>query len=315
LNEQVKKLLNLDGKEFVLKYKDNEGDLISISTNEELAFAISFSDGALLRLTATVPSDTQQTAFDVTCEFEHPGGPFHGKFPREFGHGHGHGHGHWHGHGHGRGRGGWRGGRGPYERPGCEGGRSKGMSCEKLNAKLAKMTFKCDIIQTQLNEINLSDQPATPDQQRRKEMMQSKLQRLQTKIQRVESQKTGSDVTKMDEGSSTEKKQSKWLSHEEKYQRKCERKSQKQFEKNSKGNVSEEEKAEIKFLKEKIASLKEPLTEIKKAIKAKKQAWRDANEVDGQMISCEIDDLMSKMWEYKKQIRPLRWRIEQICHG
>jgi len=68
-------------------------------------------------------------------------------------------------------------------------------------------------------------------------------------------------------------------------------------------------------LNEKIAALKEPAGEIKKAIKTKKQAWREANEVDGQLIGREIDDLKSQLWEFKKQIRPLRYRIDQIYHN
>jgi len=303
LNEQVKNLLNLDGKEFVLKYKDNEGDLITISTNEELSFAISFSDGSLLRLTASVPLETQQ--FDVTCEFQHPG-HFRGKIPREFGHG-GPGHGLWRG----RGR---RGGRCPYERtPGCEGGRFKGKNCDRIQAKLARLTFKRDVLQTQLNEIPLGS-ATSPDQQHRLAAMRSKLEQLQSKIHWIESQKPGTEdvANKMDEGSSSEKgchqRHGRW--HEEKHKRKGERKNKKVKE-----NISEEEKAEINFLNEKIAALKEPAREIKKAIKTKKQAWREANEVDGQKIGSEIDDLKAQLWEVKKQIRPLRWRIDQIYHN
>jgi len=315
LNEQVKNLLNLGDEEFVLKYKDNEGDLITISTNEELAFAISFSDGSLLRLTATVPLDTQQ--FDVTCEFQHPG-HFRGKIPREFGHGHGFGHGH-PGAGPWRGRGGRRGGRCPYERTGCEGGRFKGgKNCDRLQAKLARMTFKRDVIQTQLNEIP-AEQASSPDQQQRLTIMRSKLERLQSKIHWIESQKTGSEdvANKMEEVSPSEnvnQKHAKWQSHEERHKRKCDR-SERRIHKKGKDNISEEEKAEINFLNEKIAALKEPAREIKKTIKTKKQAWRDANEVDGQLIGREIDDLKSQLWEVKKQIRPLRWRIDQIYHN
>jgi len=57
LFSQVQQLLSLN-KEFVLKYKDNEGDLITISSNEELACALSNSEGSVLRLTAT--TDKQQ---------------------------------------------------------------------------------------------------------------------------------------------------------------------------------------------------------------------------------------------------------------
>jgi len=55
LFSQVQQLLALD-KEFVLKYKDTDGDLITLTSNEELACALNYSDGNLLRLVA-VPKD------------------------------------------------------------------------------------------------------------------------------------------------------------------------------------------------------------------------------------------------------------------
>jgi len=51
LFKQVQQLLALD-KEFVLKYKDIEGDLITLSSDEELACALNYSDGVILRLVA-----------------------------------------------------------------------------------------------------------------------------------------------------------------------------------------------------------------------------------------------------------------------
>jgi len=48
---QVQQVLALD-KEFVLKYKDIEGDLITLSSDEELACALNYSDGIILRLSA-----------------------------------------------------------------------------------------------------------------------------------------------------------------------------------------------------------------------------------------------------------------------
>jgi len=51
LFKQAQQLLALD-KEFVLKYKDNEGDLITLSSDEELACALNYSDGTVLRLVA-----------------------------------------------------------------------------------------------------------------------------------------------------------------------------------------------------------------------------------------------------------------------
>jgi len=55
LKDQMKVVLGLNDEEFVLKYKDEEGDLITLSSNEELYFAISSAvDKGPLRLQAVV---------------------------------------------------------------------------------------------------------------------------------------------------------------------------------------------------------------------------------------------------------------------
>jgi len=73
LYSQAQQLLSLN-KEFVLKYKDNEGDLITISSNEELACALGYSEGNVLRLTAVpivLPTDPQQPTAVPSTEFPH----------------------------------------------------------------------------------------------------------------------------------------------------------------------------------------------------------------------------------------------------
>jgi len=55
LRDQIKVVLGLNDKEFVLKYKDDEGDMITLSSNEELHFAIASTDQkGPLRLQAVV---------------------------------------------------------------------------------------------------------------------------------------------------------------------------------------------------------------------------------------------------------------------
>jgi len=98
LAKQVQQILALE-KEFVLKYKDNEGDQITISSDEELSCALSFSSGNIFRL-AVVPHGTPQ----MTPGFTVPTAPTTSP-ERLFG---------------GRGRGG-------YE----EGGRGRGGKCRK----------------------------------------------------------------------------------------------------------------------------------------------------------------------------------------
>jgi len=58
LVKQIQQILVLE-KEFVLKYKDNEGDQITISSDEELSCALSFSSGNVFRL-IVVPRGTSQ---------------------------------------------------------------------------------------------------------------------------------------------------------------------------------------------------------------------------------------------------------------
>jgi hypothetical protein len=59
LYQQVKNLLTLDG-EFVLKYKDNEGDMITMSTDLELGCALSYSYAGLLRLKVDLLERTEK---------------------------------------------------------------------------------------------------------------------------------------------------------------------------------------------------------------------------------------------------------------
>jgi len=72
LFSQVQQLLALD-KEFVLKYKDIEGDLITLSSDEELACALNYSDGIVLRLTA-VPLGKETETVDTDGPRWCPGG-------------------------------------------------------------------------------------------------------------------------------------------------------------------------------------------------------------------------------------------------
>lgn len=74
LYQQVKLILNLDtSKEFVLKYTDEEGDLVTISSDDELACALQYTQSPnLLRLTA-VFEETKESV-PVSCEFENFGG-------------------------------------------------------------------------------------------------------------------------------------------------------------------------------------------------------------------------------------------------
>jgi len=108
LHHQVKQLLALD-REFVLKYKDNEDDMITISCTEELTCAVDSNvsqkdESGFLRLTVFFPepsiNTTEQNQHGPdNCHREHGRDFCHRGYGHGFGH-HGHGFGH-HEHGHG----------------------------------------------------------------------------------------------------------------------------------------------------------------------------------------------------------------------
>jgi len=338
---QVKCLLNLNEKEFVLKYKDNEGDMITISSDEELSCALSLSNGSLLRLSASFPSteaEKQCADIPVSCEFETPGAGFHGRCPRRFGRGRG-------------GRCGWPSGPrcGPYERMhmGSEDGARKPW---RRDCRKAKLTYKREVIQSILNELAQCAERGElrPDQLRKQDHLKTKLCNIDRRLQELNDDKMEEQCDKPMEN---EKCQDKCQKEEEKCQdkcqkeeekcrdkcqkeekswdkcknekqrRKCEKKSRKECERNWHKEkrchkpLSDEVKAEIEEVKASIATLKQPLREIKVEIKNKKQAWREANEHDAQLIACEIADLKKQSMEYKKQIQPLRQRIREMYHG
>jgi len=335
---QVKCLLNLNEKEFVLKYKDNEGDMITISSDEELSCALSLSNGSLLRLSASFPSteaEKQSADIPVSCEFETPGAGFHGRCPRRFGRGH-----------HG-GRGGWHSGPrcGPYERMhmGSEDGARKPW---RRDCRKAKLTYKREVIQSILNELAQCAERGElrPDQLRKQDHLKTKLCNIDRRLQELNDDKMEEQCDKPMENDKCQKEEEKcqdkcqkeeekcrdkcqkeeksWdKCKNEKQRRKCEKKSRKECERNWHKEkrchkpLSDEVKAEIEEVKASIATLKQPLREIKVEIKNKKQAWREANEHDAQLIACEIADLKKQSMEYKKQIQPLRQRIREMYHG
>jgi hypothetical protein len=69
LYEHVKSLMGLE-KEFVLKYKDEEGDMITVSTTEELAFAIScLVPPSVLRLEVVlIEKEEKEEKEDKSCQ-------------------------------------------------------------------------------------------------------------------------------------------------------------------------------------------------------------------------------------------------------
>jgi len=184
LFSQVQQLLSLN-KEFVLKYKDNEGDLITISSNEELACALGYSAGSVLRLTATTSDAPAFCSLrePATTEFP-PQGPCH-FYGRRGGKCHG------------------RGGGGRYGRFAHDPDAPRfGPDCFK-----ARLTFKRDMIQSRLAEFAQSGE-LDPNQQYRQAMLKEKLGKIE------------SHLAKFEEGGHCEKRSSKWEAKAEKHRNK-----------------------------------------------------------------------------------------------
>jgi len=81
LRNHISTILSIPPETFVLKYLDNEGDRITMTSNEDMALALSLSD-KLLRLVVDLPQAVplqQQQQFSPISNF--PGAPLQQSFP------------------------------------------------------------------------------------------------------------------------------------------------------------------------------------------------------------------------------------------
>jgi hypothetical protein len=84
LRDQIKKVCSIE-KEFVLKYKDDEGDMITLSTDAELSFAIATADSSrVLRLSAS-PVETSCPERSRKHRHDHGRGHWRGRAGRDCG--------------------------------------------------------------------------------------------------------------------------------------------------------------------------------------------------------------------------------------
>jgi hypothetical protein len=311
LFSQVQQLLSLNN-EFVLKYKDNESDLITISSNEELACALSYSEAGVLRLTAVVKNDQQPTTVtEATPEFN--AFNFHGRLHGGKCHGRGrfpppHGCGRFDRPPHGHGR---------FDRPphGC--GRFEqdpGSDAPRFGPEAFKsrLTFKRDMILSDLAELAKGGE-LNPDQQHRQAMLQAKLRKFECRL------------AKFEEGGCRrwEKRACKWEAKAEKHRNKEEKKMNTeedgQPDKREKGKnvLSEETRAQIGGLKTQIHALKPGFKEVKYQLKAKKAAIKEAKAKGGnvEQLAKEIAQLKEVRKAHKNQIRPLKEQIHVLKHA
>jgi len=150
LYAQIQQMLELDS-EFVLKYIDNEGDLVTVSSDEELGYALSIANNTLLRLLVELPnSNTSETAVSY---------------------------GTW--------RGGRRGRRGGYGHPYHPYALTFEGRQQHWESKKAKLIQKRDLFQSLIDEFP-SNRELTPEEQGRLNVLQSKYRRIDSHLKKWE---------------------------------------------------------------------------------------------------------------------------------
>jgi len=326
LQNQIKKILGLD-REFVLKYKDNEDDMITVSTTDELACAIELSpknNEPLLRLVVTFvvpttpsPIPANNTPTPVSVPVHLPGCGRENSHQR------------------GCGRGGkWGGGRG-----GCRNSAPENLS-EK---RRAKFMLKREFWKTYLSSLEQKEE-LTLEEENKKQRFLTKLARVESvlgnleetpKNEKIEKCTPKEPVNEKIEKCSPKENQNEicptnekkeFCQPKEKFHPHCdkgrrhEKKSQCEA-KNKEGkpfNFSEEAKAEITVLKSQMKEMKPAIWACKDQLKEKKMALRAAKE-SGQLekvpqLKMEIQKLKEENRARKAQMAPLCQKIHELKH-
>jgi hypothetical protein len=312
LRGQVSQLISLPPDGFVLKYVDNESDLITLSTNEELSLALEISGVTLLRLIAepvgaqtgaTSPEPPENAWAQFRGGWGHHHGGFRGGHRGRWGGGphgqHGPHGGPWGGH---HGYQGHHGHHGHQEHEGSPGGPQVGHGCpygggrgrggkwgnhaEKFEEQKMRITTKIEMMK------NLLAQMPPEDQSPSKYKLMAQIHRLEGRLIRWDAwmEKKGKKVDK--------KHCKKWDKHEKKLD-----------------HLSPEALQQFQLLKAQIASLKPTLYELKSAKKAKKaqlEAALQQGSGDKEAIWQEILVLKERIAEVKKEIKPLKDNIKAL---
>jgi len=274
LSSQVQQLLALD-KEFVLKYKDNEGDLITLASNEELACALNYSEGTILRLVA-VPKDAPVTTESDVPVYSHE--PY---FAR-------------------RGRGGRCHG-GHYHGRGGQGGHHHGPGSDMFKAKWLS---KIDHFKSKLSELEKVPEK-TPEQQREVLWLQKKLKKLESMVE-------GGWEKKGKQGAKWEDKTEKKRQKMEKRTRKREQKDKhptRQLSEETQIQIATM-KSQIDLLKPPMKEVKSQIKAKKEELKEAKAIGRDPNQ-----LLKEILVLKETRDAQKMQIKPLKQKIRELKYA
>jgi hypothetical protein len=162
LYTQVQQVLAVDG-EFVLKYIDNEGDLVTVSSDEELGYALGIANN-ILRLQVELPNaNATETPFDSWRGGRGGGKCRRGGFGRQ-GYGARHGH--------------------PYTFEGRQ---------QHWEEKKAKLIQKRDLFKSLIDEFPTSRE-LNAEEQARLNVLQAKYRRLDSHLKKCEGwEKKGSE--------------------------------------------------------------------------------------------------------------------------
>jgi hypothetical protein len=279
LCEQIGTLIGLPVNGFVLKYVDNENDLVTLKTNEELALALAISE-KVLRLKAEGISVSGPVSGPVSpgdCaggrHRGHPGHGPHGNYGHHRGHpGHGpHGH-----HGH----------------PGYGHGRiQKGDRISKCDPEK-----KIELLKGFLSQMP-PDESLTPALALRKAHLRQKIQKLESRRAHWSDREENG-------------KRRKW-------EKKCKKDHKKKHRKDHKKhqNMSPEVCQQVYQLKLQIIALRPELCQLRLQKKQKKLELSNFLQTgcgDKETIWQEILDLKVKISQAKSQIQPLKQSVKDL---
>jgi len=288
LRGHISHLLSLPPDGFVLKYVDNESDLITLSSTEDLILALDLSD-KLLRLVVENPSISPISTSASTLStpltsppaapLVDPGLSHHGGFGRGHHGGYGH-HPHpWH-HGGGMHGGGHHGGW--HHGGGMHGG---GGGCHNSNFEDKKEKARVRI-QSKIDFLKKSVDQIAPTEDWKRQGILMKINRLEHRLLR-------------------------WDAVADKKMCKRKQKEEKKFDK----KLSPEALTQVQALKSQIATLKPVLYQLKVTKKAKKSELELALQTgqgDKENIWSEILRLKESIHETQKQISSLKDQIHAI---
>jgi hypothetical protein len=248
LRSLIQNLFDLKDKDFILQYRDNENDLVTLSSDEEMACAYSCISGNVLQMVVSDPLsmemvDPRNFPFPpVPWGHFHPFHPHHGHHPHPY--------------------------LSPFNRH-CHFGKDQSRRCHRIGQKKEMLSRKLTEVDSALMELSGQEEQLTPLQQRRLSGLQKKKKSIEHHLAKVD------DWSNRVSTVNSEKFYKKRAKHEKKFIKKID-KHRKYFLNSP--FLPESTKTELMTLQTKIQSLKPELEEAKVQLKASKAALKEAQE-------------------------------------